>query len=365
MKMGVIAATGFLTVLLMTACSGGGGGDDDAPPPVEPLEATVIDESNAMEVAFSVLGPIELIGFFNSDDGILPLGLSEPALLAASKNHYKSLSELIHWPSDFLRAAEGGSLIQPVSVELPPETLPCFVSGSVTVSASFSDDNLQYLNSGDTISSSYQQCNDGDGAVIDGELRILILTRTAIDSDLNLVPPYTFGSEITFSDLSLTESGETTTLSGRFELEEATADGVVFESRLAIDQLSTAVNGDRESLRYFQLYGVMNEGNGSYTVEVLCEEGRCARLESSYLNGFVDFGSLTPFEGIGDEDPFRGVLETVGGVADDGVGPSRLETEALNPSCAELRLDENGDGGADWTQRTTWTSLPTGIIDPC
>ncbi len=276
-----------------------------------------------------------------------------------------NLNELIRWPSDFLRAAEGGSTIQSAAVELPPETQPCLVSGSVTVSASFADDTQQYLSPGDIISSSFQQCNDGDGVVVNGGFRILILTRTAIDFELNLVPPYIFGREIIFSDLSLTESGETTTLSGDLELEEATDDAVVFESRLAIDQLSTAVNGDRESLRYFQLYGVMNEGNGSYTVEVVCEEGRCARLESSYLSGFVDFGSLSPFEGIGEEDPFTGVLETVGGVADDGVGPSRLETEALNPSCAELRLDENGDGGVDWTQRTTWTSLPTGIIDPC
>ena len=74
---------------------------------------------------------------------------------------------------------------------------------------------------------------------------------------------------------------------------------------------------------------------------------------------------MSPFQGNGDEEPFTGVLEVVGGTAVGGVGPSRLETEALNPGCVELRLDENGDGGVDWIQRTTWISLPTGIVDPC
>jgi hypothetical protein len=365
MKMGVMITTGFLAVLLITACGGGGGSDDDAPPPVEPLEATVIDESNAMEVAFSVLETIDLIGFFNSDDGILPLELSEPALSATTNNHYKTLSELIHWSADFLSATGGGSLIQSVAVELPPETLPCLVSGSVTFSASFADDTQQYLNPGDTVSTTFQQCNNGDGVVIDGGFRILILTRTEIDIDGNLVTPYSFGTETTFSDLALTELGETTRLSGSLELEEATADGVVFESHLASDQLSIAVNGDVESLRYFQLFGVMNDGNGSYTLEVRCEEDRCARLESSELEGFVDFRNLSPFQGFGNEKPFTGVLEVVGGVAESGIGPSRLEAEALNSGCVELRLDENGDGAVDWIQRTTWTSLATGIVDPC
>jgi hypothetical protein len=365
MKTGLMATTG-ITVLLMAACGGGGGGgDDDAPAPVEPLEATVIEASNAMDVAFSVLGPIELLGLFSSDDGILPLALSETPLTSTNKTLYKNVSELIHWPSGFLTAAEGGSLIQAVAVELPPETQPCLVSGSVTVSASFADDTQQYLSPGDVITSSFQQCDNGDGVVINGGFRILILTRTAIDLDINLVPPYTFGRRISFSNLSLSEPGETTTLSGDLELEEATEDAVVYESHVATDQLTTVINGDRETLRDFQLSGVVNEGNGSYSVEVLCEAGRCPRIESDYLNGYVDFGSLSPFEGISDDDPYTGILEAVGGVAVDGLGPSRLETEALTPGCVELRLDENGDGGTDWTQRTTWTSLPTGIVDPC
>ena len=50
--------TGCVALMVMGGCGGGGGGDDDAPPPAEPV---VIDQSNAMEVTASVLGPVTLI----------------------------------------------------------------------------------------------------------------------------------------------------------------------------------------------------------------------------------------------------------------------------------------------------------------
>jgi hypothetical protein len=56
MKTGFMATSGIITVLLMTAC--GGGSDDDASPPVQALEAIVIDASNAMDVAFIMLGSV-------------------------------------------------------------------------------------------------------------------------------------------------------------------------------------------------------------------------------------------------------------------------------------------------------------------
>lgn len=350
--------TGCVALMVMGGCGGNGGGDDDAPPPAEPV---VIDQSNAMEVTASVLGPVTLIRELGSGGGILPVELGAAGASTGSGGVYGELRELIRPARYFQAVVAGGQGVQLAALELPPLTESCSVSGTLTLSASFADDFLQYLNVGDTVSAEFNRCDEGDGLVLDGGLRIEVLTRVAID----LLPPYTFGSEFTFSRLSITEAGETATVSGGLRVQEATRDGVVFDTELSGDQLSVAVNGDTELLRYFEMVGRYDDSDGSYSMDVRCPGERCAQLESSSLNGFVDFRSIEPFAGVGDDAPFSGILSILGGVAAGGLGPSALAAEALNANCVELRLDENGDSAVDWTQRTTWASLLAGVTDPC
>ena len=350
--------TGCVALMVMGGCGGGGGGDDDAPPPAEPV---VIDQSNAMEVTASVLGPVTLIRELGTGGGILPVALNDSAVSTISGAVYGKLRELIKPARYFQAVAAGGQGVQFAALEFGPFTEDCSVSGTLTLSPSFADGSLQYLNVGDTVAAEFDRCDEGDGMVLDGGLRIEVLTRVAFDFQ----PPYTFGSEFTFSNLSITEGGETAAVSGGLMVQEATRDGVVFETELSGEQLSVAVNGDTELLRYFEMLGRYDDSDGSYSLEVRCPGERCARLESSGLNGFVDFGSIEPFAGAGDDAPFSGILSIVGGVAAGGLGPSALAAEALNANCVELRLDENGDSAIDWTQRTTWASLLAGVTDPC
>ena len=294
-----------------------------------------------MQVASAVLGPIALIRQIGSGEDLLPdsLGAAE------------------------FSVANGAGALQ-AGNEIGPITVDCLVDGTVTLSVSIADENLEYLRAGDYFSLTFSDCDNDIGILVDGGVDIEVLSDIAFSPDFEFEPPYRFEVEVDFSGLSITELESSYTITGGFTLTESTEDGVVFATDIKGDTLSILLDGLREDLRNFLIVGTLDLGVDAFTVEVRCQGEVCTRLDSYSLGGWVEFESISPFVGSGDDSPLDGEMEVTGGVASNGTGPSQLLIRALDYTCVELVVDELGDGNEeDW--RTTWESLPTGVAEDC
>ena len=142
-------------------------------------------------------------------------------------------------------------------------TVPCLVSGSIDVAAQIADPSGELLTPGDSISMTFLSCDNGDGALLNGRMGMVVV----VPVDTAFTAPYDYTFDITLADFSLTEAGETTVANGDLSTREATYDGVFFETELAGYKLSIDSGGIREILMEFRLYGTYNAADGKYTVD--------------------------------------------------------------------------------------------------
>lgn len=350
-------AVALLWAVFLHGCGGGGsGGDGGGTVPLQPL---VIDRNNAMQVAAAVVDTVLIVGDLDGGTPAPPapaavaaveVAALPPALTSVIRKQMERFV-LVQAPADFQIAAV-----------IPPTEENCLVSGTFTISGNVADPTGQTLTAGDTLTSIFSNCNDGDGVVLNGQLSSVVV----IGVDTDFTPPYDFTFDNTLTDFSVTESGETATANGDLTLREATADAVFFQTEASGNRVSVRTPSDTRTLRDYRILGTLNEGaGGAYTIDSGGLGDCCATLESFTLSGTVDFENTLAFAGIGNNFPFAGVLFITGAVARTGVGESSVEVIALDALCVDLFVDEDGDGGVDAAIRTTWASLQSGIPVGC
>jgi hypothetical protein len=352
----------LLTVLTAGCGGGGGGGGVDEGVTLEPL---VIDQDNAMLVTAAVVDAVAIaqdLGSVGVDDPVVPA--------AAATNDVNALPptffEFIDGQLDRLQLLQAPAAdFHIAAIEIPPTTEECAISGTMTISATIVDETGTFISPGDTLNISLNDCNDGDGEVANGSMAIVVVEGV----DFNFTPPYDFTFDITLTNFSSTEiaSGETFTGNGDLTLREAvTADALFIETEIAGTKLTVTEPGESLALKDYWVRGTLDLALGdAYTADSRGRDDCCATLESTVLGGTVDFHNTQPFEGVGDNFPYTGVLLITGAVAPSGIGNSSVELTALDEFCVDLLIDENGDGAGDVGITTTWESLPTGIPEDC
>jgi len=317
--------------LAVTACGGGGGGGGGAPPAAPAL----IDSGNAATVTREVIDAGIGAGAFGvavGGGGILAGDGGASALALGRAGQRRA-------------ALQAGA-----SIPIPAETFDCAVSGTVRLSGTLAS--IDTVTAGDRINATFSDCDDAEGAVYDGGLRIDV-TRFSGDIFSN---QFLLGADITLTNLTITEDGESVTGDGGFDLDldltvplvsDLTVSGSVFD-------VSSGSNG--WVLRDFAI-SILEDATG---VDLLTRYSGTGTLEGSGFDGAVDFVTVDPLESTGGDYPATGELLIT------GANGATIRATVLDASTIQLALDLDGNGVVDETQEMQWSTVGTlGSVSYC
>lgn len=309
----------------MAACGGGGGGVSAA----APATLVSIDANNAETIVREVLAA----GFDSGEMGMAAGGGGILAADGGSNALAVSMAER--------RTIQAAGQAQP-SANYGPDREDCLVSGSLTLSASLAS--TETLQRGDRITAVFAACNDGDGAVYNGQLRIDVQTFTGdLFADL-----YQLEGSFIMTNLAITEGGRTETANGTLNVNMnlLTPDLELY----SITSTRFTLNSGSTSWIFHDVVSTVEDDyRGDAWLTTLSESGS---LESSGFEGRVDYGTITPFRSVDGDYPATGVLRI------DGANGSSILVTALNEERLQLAIDWNGDTAVDETRLMDWSTVP-------
>ena len=328
-----LALIAVIITTLVAACGGGGGGTTPASP-------AVIDSGNAQVMTREVLDAGLGAGSFGvavGGGGILSADGGSNAL-AQGIVHRRTVQAVPVGP------ASPTGQVQPTA-SFGPERVDCLVSGFISLSGSV--DSASTLLAGDRITADFNACDDADGAVYDGRMRLDV---TNFSGDL-LANQFALGALVTLTGLAIAEGGSTTTGDGAFDLDLDLTVPLVSALTVSGDVLETRSGSDAWVLRDFAI-SVDEDSTG---VSVLTTYAGTGTLEGSGFDGAVDFATVVPLVATGANDPATGELLIT------GANGATIRAMVLDSTSLTLAIDLNGDGVVDETQDMSWSTVAGGL----
>ena len=352
------AFTAIAVAVLATAC--GGGGDDATvvpPPTYVRISAANQDEvARASVASITALVAVPVIG-----------PSAAPALAKATQAGATSTlvgqTGLAHLIRKVLDVGSGQTtptgLARPLA-QLPPETVPCSVSGSFTLVLD-DKDNSKTLSAGDSVLIAFNQCDDGDGTV-NGGMGLTIATYSATPTSEALT------GSIAFQSLSITSAPFLFVANGsaNFNISAAqTATGfdmltgfTVAGGGLTLAKQAVATGGVLDSLTFRAGYTVsdrdfMSTAQGVPSSETITASGD---FGSQSLGGDLTLSTITPFKSVY-TDPSGDIFPTEGQLLVSGRDGTKLRLSATQT--VQVLMEMSDDSDADWesTKFVTWDWL--------
>jgi hypothetical protein len=324
-------ALASLTSLVFVACGGGGGGGSGGgTPTLAPLSITT---ANAPAVSGEVVNATDAVeGFGDGGPGtilaaVTTTGGDRQSLVDVIRSQLERFSEL---QNDVSGAVVG--------VVVGPTTAPCAVSGTTTISGNLADPAT--VGPGDSLSATFNNCDEGDGSILNGGLSMSIGTLLGDPAAF----PFDLTVGVTLNNLTVIEAGETMTGSGDISLALSSSDGVTLTTTLSGNALAINGLGSSGALKNYAITSTLNQGTLDYTLT------GSGILESTDLDGSVVFSTPTSFQGIGSNFPYAGSYLITG-------QNSSVRLTALDDVNVVLEIDDNGDGTVDGTLNTTWAAI--------
>ncbi len=324
----------WLATGVLVGCGGGGGGGGFVAEPT-----AVIDGGSAQAIAgAAVAGNLALV----SDVASTGAGVSSQTGGSAVRG---ALLRILG--GDGSRIAIRSLTAEAVRVEpqlaVGPVTEDCLASGTTRISGSVADPNT--LSPGDSLSVTFIACDDGDGSLLNGTMRL----RVASFSGDVLNGFFRLVADTTFSSLAVTTGTETGTLNGVASITFDTTDVSREMLRLVADSLRFTSNGDVFQLNDYDVTGATLLDTSEYTLDVT------GYLQnSSAFTGIVRLDTVTLFTGDADAYPSAGHLIIT------GANSSTVDVESLDAVHARLHIDADGDGVAEDIQDVDWSELTGG-----
>lgn len=310
--------------LSLVACGGGGGSSSGSPSP-DPSQA-VIDSGNAEAVAGrSMNGAFQTGGYggLTGAGGVATIGNGGPSKPAAA----------------------GGAGIQ---VPIGPETTPCAVSGSTTISGDIASPLT--ITPGDFVDIDWDNCDDGVGVVIDG---LLGTTFTSFEGDLSTGQTL-LGMSLRVANLQATAGNEFNRTNGDIALTVDTTTPMLVVATSIGSVFTVATNASTDALSNFSSTVTENSG----MLPSLVSTTSSGTISSTQFEGTVTYGTPVTFEALGDAYPYTGELLVTG--ADNAT----LRLIAMDEVNVRILADYDGDGATDETIDTTWDELVPRIEMP-
>lgn len=307
-------------VVGLSACGGGGGGGGSSA-----ATPAVIDAGNAAQITQEVID----VGLGAGDFGAAVGG---GGILSADGGSNVLPQAMGRRRATIQRAQQTASI--------GPESLNCLVGGTVGVSGSV--DSEVTLTPGDRITVDFNNCDDADGAIYDGRMRIDVTNFSGDDFD-----QYALGATVAITDLAITEDGVTTVGNGTVDLDLDLTVPSVVDFIVAGSLLELRSGSDAWVLRDF----VLTETEDSTGENLLTQVSGAGTLEGSGFAGAVDFVTVSPLTATGDDYPATGQMLITGA---DG---ANIRATVLNAQTIQLAIDLNGDSVVDETQEILWSSV--------
>jgi hypothetical protein len=316
----------------MAACGGGGGGGIAA----VPADLVSIDAGNAETITREVLSA----SFGSSDLGTVAggdiLGADGgPSALAvhlAGRRTIQAAGQAV---------SQAAGQVQP-SANYGPEREDCLVSGTITLSASLASTDT--LGRGDQITAVFANCNDGDGAVYNGRLRIDVQGFTG---DL-FADRYQLDSRFTMTNLAITEDGLTETGNGTLNVNMNLLTAGLESYAISATRFELA-SGNTSWVFHDLVSSIDDDYRSGTWLTTVSESGS---LESSSFGGRVDYGTTTPFQSVDGSYPRVGVVRI------DGANGTSVVVTALDEEDLQLAIDWTGDTVVDETRLMEWNTVP-------
>ena len=303
---------------LAAGCGGGGGGGS------APAAPAVIDADNAAIITQEVIDA----GLGASAFGVAVGG---GGILAADGGNAETMG--LRGQRKLIQRAQA-------DVVIPAEDFDCLESGSVRLSGSIA--NFDTLTQGDRLNAQFSHCDDAEGFVFHGGLRIDV---DAFSGDF-FGDQYLLGATVTLTDLSLTEDGETITGDGSFDL-----DLDLTEPQLSDLTVSGALlrywSGNADwVLRDFAVTVIENSSG----VELITQYSGTGTLEGAAFEGAVDFVTVSPLVATGDQHPATGEILIT------GANGATIRATVENATTISLAIDLDGDTVVDETREMPWSA---------
>lgn len=314
----------ILVTFGVVAC-GGGDSDGDNPPfvPSAPADGISITLDNGQQVA-----RVAYLAAAQSGDSA---GLVGDAGIAASPDAVVQVNSKLAKP------------VQVAVSQIPfgPETVPCDVSGTMTVSGNL--ENPLTLSAGDTIRIEASNCDDGVGEVIDG---VIDFTVRSVSGDINN-GLYEMTIALAFADFQVTTADDVLLSNGRVTVTVNTLQSPFVSTTVAGDFLTVDFNGGSETLQDYSFSGTFDGGlvPSPYTMSA------SGALDSSLLGGTVEYSTPDVFEGLDFEYPHTGELLV------RGQDNTRLRLIAMENGAVQILIYSSGGDTPDQTIETTWDAL--------
>ncbi|MEE4163540.1 MAG: hypothetical protein V2I25_13625, partial [Woeseiaceae bacterium] len=180
-----------------TLATGGGGGDSNIAPPPPPPSMTLIDitADNAVDVSTLVIEAIDLtfdVGDITGGEVTPGVSSAPPPMIAPDKSL-------------------GGLAMKPFTDDAE-EIQGCLNGGTVDITASLA--NPLRFTVGDTIRAVFDNCDEGDGYVLNGQVDIEVI-ETGGDF---LTEFFLLGLDVVLTDVEIIDDMETSTADGGFTL---------------------------------------------------------------------------------------------------------------------------------------------------
>lgn len=309
------AAFGIVTTI--ATGGGGGGGGTITPPDTGPTLTITVDNGEAVSTA-TVTGIMMMFDVSEISD---PLVLSADGAAPA-----------------LLKTGSGGA-----ASEVPFSDLVefCAAGGTITLSGELADPNT--LTVGDNITAVFDNCDENDGYVIDGQLE---MTVVAIQGD-PLTNVFLITLDTVLTDLVVTDDSGAATADGDMTLTLDSLDFPVILTALSGNELRLSEPG--LSVTFEDYDHTLTVDTGATPQAILAEV--FGRLGSSALGGTVDYETVVPIEATGDSQPY------VGEILITGADGSRVRIVIVSEDVVRLEIDEDGDGVVDEFIDTTWSAL--------
>jgi hypothetical protein len=319
----IIATSGVLAV---AACGGGGGGGDSGSAPVVHTASTEITSANAPVIAGSVVKSTSRSDVFSSMGGFMtPVFASSGQVTVSAIRSFKSVGT--------------GSTGTMTTDAVSSGSTACAVSGSVTLSADITSSAT--LPAGDHISFTYQDCDQGEGAVLDGGFEMTVRTfqgDVANGSFLMTV-------DLAMDGFGVLQDGQGSTIDGGFSMTLDTRDANALRIEVSGETLDLATGSEFASLADFRTAITVDTQLQTSTLEV---DGY---LMSSAFSGEVRYETLEAF------DLDAAGMATAGRIRITGARNATIEITILGEQNAQLDIDVDGNGVVDEVVTVSWTEL--------
>lgn len=314
----------LISIVTLAACGGGGSGNKNTTTPSSNMTITSANATEASRVSYESAQMNASLGTLSSETG----------LTASTPGGFSKLGSGM--------SAAANSNVSSAQVPIPPTVSACAGGGTLTISGDIADIITFNLTQGDFFLIDFDMCSDGAGSTIDGVLDYVV---DAFSGNF-LGGLYDLTMTMSIENFQLATPEDVVTMNGVATARLDTLLTPAVAAEVSGPSITVDTNNSTETLTNFASSQTLDAGvsPSPYTMTA------SGTLDSSQLNGTVQYSTPTPFSGFDNDYPDTGVMLIMGEA-------SSARLTAVDNVNVMIEIDTNGDGSYDEIINTTWAEL--------